>query len=352
MPALIYPVLLACVLTQGAGAGWLLVIFNIAVVPTLDHAVRWRWPGWLPPPTWQRVCFAPAWFWIYALAQAAALIGALQLGTRQTLDVLGFMGLASGIGIMTGTGGITAAHELVHRRHRRERALGLGLLAMASYLHFRIQHVEGHHRFVGTPQDPVSAARGDRFPSYFARVLWQGPAQAWRLECVRRRARSLPVWAPGNRVLQYALLQLLIYGAIGIVFGGVGVALFLLQSLIAIHLLEAVNFVQHYGLRRAGAAGQREAVGEQHAWESADPISPLLVFNLSRHAVHHRCPAVPLQELPVSTRAPRLPYSFFLMVFLALIPPLWTRVMEPRLRQLLVDQDRKPPSTVSVVPVT
>ena len=352
MLALIYPVLLACVLTQGAGAGWLLVLFNIAVVPALDHAVRWRWPGWTPPLTWQRVCFARPWFWIYAVAQAAALIWALHIGTRETLGVLGFMGLASAIGIMTGTGGITAAHDLIHRRGRADRALGLTLLAMASYLHFRIQHVEGHHRHVGTPSDPASAAQGDRFPAYFARVLRQGPAQAWQLECERRHARGLAVWAPGNRVLQYALIQLAVYVAVGMVFGGVGIALFLLQSLIAIHLLEAVNFVQHYGLRRVRRAGQVEAVGEQHAWESADPISPLLVFNLSRHAVHHMHPTMPLDELPISMQAPRLPYSFFLMVFLALIPPLWTRAMEPRLCRLLADQDRKPPSTVSVVPVT
>lgn len=352
MLALIFPALLACALTQGAGAGWLLVAFNVVVVPALDHLVRRAWPGWRPSRHLRRVCFAQAWFWIYAVAQAMALVWALHVGTQAPLSVAAFMGLASGMGIMTGTGGITAAHELVHRRGRAERALGLVLLSMASYLHFRIQHVEGHHRHVGTAQDPVSAGEGERFAPYFLRVLWQGPRQAWRIERARRRARGFAVWAPGNRMLQYAAIQLAVYAAVFATFGVVGVALFALQSLVAIHLLEAVNFVQHYGLYRE----EHEPVGEHHAWESDDPVSPLLIFNLSRHAVHHRRPGVELHELPLSATAPRLPYSFFLMVFLALVPPLWERAMRPRLRALAaaraMDQERKPPSTASVVPVT
>jgi alkane 1-monooxygenase len=353
MPSLIYPLSLGILLLQGPWLGWLLVAFNIAAVPAVDHLLRaWR-PGWQVPDAVRRFCFAAPWFWLYALAQLIVLLGALYVAAEASLGWFGFMGLASGIGIMTGTGGITAAHELIHRRRRSERGLGLALLAMASYLHFRIQHVEGHHRYVGTDDDPVSARRGERFPAFFLRVLWQGPRQAWRLERHRLAARRLPLLSWHNRLLHYLLLQVCVYGVVAFAFGVVGLGIFLLQSLIAIHLLEAVNYVQHYGLRRVAG----EPVGEHHAWESDDALSPLLVFHLSRHAVHHRQPEARGRELPLSATAPRLPFSFFLMVFLALIPPLWARVMDPRLQGWLSGrarpvQDRKPPSTVSVVPVT
>lgn len=325
MFALIYPALLVLLLTQGMQAAWGMVLFNIMLVPMLDHAVRRCAPRWRPGPRLLRVCFATPWFWLYALAQVMVLLWGLSLVARQTPGILALLGLASGLGIMTGSGGIAAAHALIHRRDAAERGLGVTLLLMVCYPHFRIQHVEGHHRWVATAQDPVSARRGDRFPQWFVRVLWHGWWQAWWIEAARLCRIGRSVCSPRNRMLQYGLLQL--FACLGVLwaFGSMGLLVFVLQSLIAVHLLEAANFVQHYGLYRDTAR-----VTEAHSWEADDPVSPLLIFNLSRHAAHHCRSAAALQALPVSRRAPRLPYSFFLMVFLALIPPLWTRVMDAR----------------------
>ncbi len=329
MLSLVYPALVGLGLSLGGPWLWAPLLLNLVLVPLLDCAMA-RWcPRWRLPASWQRWYFCPPVFWIYAVAQGATL----WLALRQVSEGLGFVegfALASAVGIMTGTAGITAAHELIHRRDPWQRALGLALLSMVGYMHFRIEHAYGHHRHVGTAQDPASAALGEGFPAFFIRSLRGGLRSAWVIEAQRLRRRGKRQWSSGNRMLHYALIQ----GAIGMsLLGWGGFALlgwFLLQSFIAVHLLEAVNYVQHYGLRREESGSGIEALGPQHAWDADDAVSGLLVFNLSHHADHHlrvsrTCDA--LQPLPA---APRLPFSFFLMVFLALFPPLWRRLMDAR----------------------
>jgi len=328
MPALIYPLLLLAVLEGGgAAAGWWLVVFNVVLVPLLDEGIKYLLPQWQPSPRVSRLLFARLWFWIYASLQGVTLLYALNLVSAEALTPVAYMGLVSGVGLMTGTAGLTAAHELIHRRPTSDRALGLVLLGMTSYLHFRIEHVYGHHRHVGTANDSASAEAGTTFPHFFARGLVRGAVSAWRIEAAQRSRRGLPVFAAGNRLLQYLLILLLLYWAVGLYWGWATTVFFALQSLMAVHLLEAVNYVQHYGLRRSGDA----RVSAADAWDSADPVSSLLVFNINRHAQHHRQPARPARALEPETASPKLPYSFFLMVFMALLPPLWRRVMDSRL---------------------
>jgi alkane 1-monooxygenase len=333
MPALIYPASAALALYLGGAWLWLPVALNLMLVPLADWAVSRAAPGWRASPNILQHLFAPWTFWLYALAQATVLVAALMY-VAAGVTPLAFFALVSSIGIMTGTAGITAAHELVHRRAPAQRALGLALLAMTGYMHFRIEHVYGHHRNVATDDDPSSAPLGESFPTFFGRMLWRGPRDAWRIECARLQRRHLPRWGRRNRMLHYAAVQLALLLLIALAFGPLAALFFMAQCLMAVHLLEAVNYVQHYGLRRTMRDGRPEKVAEHHAWDAGDPISALLVFNLSRHAGHHRNPALPAAVLTPAADAPRLPLGFYSMVFLALIPPLWHALMDRRVRAL------------------
>lgn len=335
MPALLYPAGLAACLAAGGQWCWWLVAFNIFLVPIADHATRALAPGWQPSERLLRRLFAPSAFWLYAAAQAAVLCLVLLEISREPQTGWRTFGLVSATGIMTGAGGITAAHELIHRADARQRALGCCLLAMATYMHFRIEHVWGHHRRIGTPADPGTARLGESFPAYFARALFRGLQSAWRTESARLRAAGVQPLSPRNRLLACAAVQAALYLAIGGLFGGRAAVFFLAQSLMAIHLLEAVNYVQHYGLtRRVRGDGRPLPVRPQDAWESDYPLAGLLLFNLPCHAQHHLNAAVPCHGLRVSRASPKLPCSFFLMVFLALIPPLWRLLMDGRVRAL------------------
>lgn len=333
MPALIYPLMVGLSLVLGGAWMWLPLAFNLLLVPLADAGMRKWWPDWQPSVRLQRRLFAPWSFVLYAVMQTTVLATAL-CKASQGLSGAEWFAWVSAVGIMTGTAGITAAHELVHRGSSAMRALGLSLLAMVGYMHFRIEHVYGHHRHVATADDPGSAPLGQSFPQFFAHMLVAGPAAAWRIETRRLRRRGLPWWSARNRMLHYLAIQSGLIAAIAVVLGPAAVLFFALQSLMAVHLLEAVNYVQHYGLRRRRRGAGWQSVGPEHAWDSIDPVSGLLVFNLSRHADHHADVRRTAADLRVHAQSPRLPLSFYTMVFVALIPPLWHALMDARARRV------------------
>lgn len=331
MLTLIYPILVAACIQAGGAWCWLLLPFNILLVPAVDHSLRWLAPGWRPSGELLHALFAPGWFAIYAAAQAAVMMFAFLRLPEFWGQPVAFFGLASAIGIMTGTGGITASHELMHRRTMWAQALGQFLLGCASYMHFAAVHLRGHHRHVGTVRDPGTARLGESFPAYLGRVMVTGVRWAWSLEATRLHRKKQSAWSTHNRFLRAGAFQLMVLLLILVAFGPNGLILFMLQSFIAVHLLEAVNYVQHYGLARASSRGGLvERVDGRHAWDSDYRLSELLVFNLPRHADHHIDASKTCAQLIVRPESPKLPLSFFLMVFLALIPPLWRALMDGR----------------------
>jgi alkane 1-monooxygenase len=240
-----------------------------------------------------------------------------------------------GVGMMTGAIGINYSHELMHQKNRLERWLGDLLLAMVLYSHFRTEHLLVHHRYVGTPRDAVTARYNEGFHRMFFRVLSKGPASAWRAEklLLARAGRGVghlsnPFWRYG--ALQIAMLAL----AFGI-GGWQGLGLFLWQALIAVWHLELVNYVEHYGLtRRYLGDGRYEPVRPHHSWNADHKVTNWLLINLQRHSDHHYKPdrRFPLLQTYAADEAPQLPLGYPAMTALAMIPPLWRRRMNPRVR--------------------
>jgi alkane 1-monooxygenase len=245
------------------------------------------------------------------------------------------LGLFFGVGVISGSVGIVYAHELMHQKSRFERWLGDLLLATVLYCHFRSEHLLVHHLYVGTPRDAVSARYNEGFHRFFLRVLRQSPRSAWRAErrLLARAGRKVadaknPFWRYG--ALQLAAL-VLAYG-----FGGwAGVGFFAFQALAAIWQLELVNYVEHYGLTREHLGkGRYEHAQPRHSWNAAHKASNWFLINLQRHSDHHYKPdrRFPLLQTHSADAAPQLPYGYPIMTILALIPPLWRRMMNRRVR--------------------
>ena len=70
-------------------------------------------------------------------------------------------------GINAGISGIVSAHEMIHRKQSWWRALGIWNLIFVNYGHFFIEHVKGHHRWVGTEKDPATARYGETIYAFF-----------------------------------------------------------------------------------------------------------------------------------------------------------------------------------------
>ncbi len=246
------------------------------------------------------------------------------------------LGLFFGVGVITGTIGINYSHELMHQKARTERWLGDILLAMVLYSHFRSEHLHVHHRHVGTPRDPVTARYNEGFFRFFPRVLRQCLESSFRAE-KENLARKGLAWADlSNPFFRYWALQggMLI---LAFLLGGMaGVGLFVLQAGVAIWQLELVNYVEHYGLSRKHLGkGRYEHVMPHHSWNAAHKVSNWLLINLQRHSDHHYKPnrRFPLLQTYSAAQAPQLPFGYPVMTLAAMIPPLWRRIMNPRVRR-------------------
>ena len=241
------------------------------------------------------------------------------------------LGLALSVGIVTGAQGITIAHELGHARSKLDRWLARALLTSVSYGHFIIEHNRGHHVRVATPADPATARYGESFWRFLPRTVVGSYLSAWRIENERlRRLQRQPVnWR--NQMIWFTVLPLAIAGTRALALGPPAALAFALQSAMAVTLLEAVNYVEHYGLVRARLAdGRYERVGHRHSWDADNFLSNCFLIHLQRHADHHTHPARPYQALLHHDDSPKLPTGYAGMVPLALIPPLWFAVMNPR----------------------
>jgi alkane 1-monooxygenase len=270
---------------------------------------------------------------LWAPTQAALVLWALVVLKTRSASLVDCWVLACDLGLAGGVIGITVAHELCHSRSPWDRRLAELLMLASSYPHFCIQHVHGHHRNVATPGDPATARAGESLYAFLCRCVPGGVRGAWRLEARRLRMRRSPVWSVRNRMFGYATILAAVYALVAWGFGPRGVFFFAAQGAVAVFLLEAINYVQHYGLtRRQVVRGRYEPVRPWHAWNFSHRLSNWLLFNLGRHSDHHCRARLPFHALRDRPEAPQLPAGYFAMVLLALFPPLWQAVMDPRVR--------------------
>ncbi len=264
-------------------------------------------------------------FWMIWYVPQAAHLGALE-------KVAAFFG----VGVITGTIGINYSHELMHQKNKYERWMGDILLAMVLYSHFRSEHLLVHHRHVGTPRDPVTARYGEGFYRFFIRVLPGSWKSAFGAEAAMQARRDRGWAHPSNPFFRYWALQSGMVLLALILGGWVGLALFVWQAFIAVWQLELVNYVEHYGLTRKHLGdGKYEHVKPRHSWNAAHKASNWLLINLQRHSDHHYKPdrRFPLLQNYTEADAPQLPYGYPVMTMAAMVPPLWRRVMNRRVRR-------------------
>ena len=237
------------------------------------------------------------------------------------------------LGILSGTIGINYAHELMHQRPKVERWLADILLASVLYSHFRSEHLLVHHRYVGTPRDPVTARYNEHFWRFFSRVLRESLVSAFKAEQTMLARKGKPWTDLSNPFFRYWALQLG-FVLLAFLIGGLwGVFLFTTQAFWAVFQLELVNYVEHYGLTRKHLGdGKYEHVLPRHSWNAAHRASNWLLINLQRHSDHHYKPdrRFPLLQNYSKDHAPQLPYGYPVMTMVALVPRLWRKMMNPR----------------------
>lgn len=278
--------------------------------------------------------------WLYGLPLymwVPLQIGVISWGVHESMVRSGWewVGLVVAVGLFTGGIGITIAHELMHRKAWYERAMAEVLMLSVTYPHFSIEHVYGHHKNVATPLDPATSRLGESVYLFIPRVMFGSLKSAVHIELARVERKGIRWYSLRHRLTRYALALVAIYCGIALVAGGAGVLFFTLQSVIAFTLLEVINYVEHYGLaRNEKSPGKFERVQPRHSWNANQRVSGYWLFNLQRHADHHAHAARPYHLLRAVSEGPQLPYGYPTMLLMALVPPLWHRVMDPRVMAL------------------
>ncbi len=330
-------------LATGLGAWfWIGPVVILVVVPVLDlfsgldranppdEAIEaleedryYRWVTYLFLPI-QYVGFFGA---MYLIARGDPLGLGGDLGTWDKVGLALTIGSIGGIGINT-------AHELGHKREANERWLSKIALAQSFYGHFYIEHNRGHHVRVATPEDPASSRMGESFYAFWPRTVVGSLASAWRVEKKRYARRDQHPFRLGNDVLNAWLMSAVLFGGV-IAWLGVGTVPYLvLQAVVGFSLLEVVNYMEHYGMLRqkvgVGTRQRYERVDPSHSWNSNNIATNVLLYHLQRHSDHHANPTRRYQTLRDFEESPVLPTGYAGMITLALFPPLYRRVMDPR----------------------
>jgi alkane 1-monooxygenase len=273
--------------------------------------------------------------WLYIPLQLIEIVWAGWVVAQPSTDLITAIGLTLSTGLAAGVFGFLAAHEMVHSRRPAEQALGLLMLAGVLYMPFAIAHIHGHHRRPATRQDPATARRGESLYAFWIRSVTGQAREAWAFEAQRlaRAGRS----ALGNRLIAYAVIETALVAAVG-ALSWRALGFFLGESVLSILLLESFNYVAHYGLaRQRRSDGRLEPLSPKHSWNSVRRMNNASLFNMGRHADHHRFSARPYSELEVLDGGAQLPCGYAGVILMALIPPLWRRVMDPRVDAAMGD---------------
>lgn len=294
--SLLFPVLTLIFVATGPHAPLqsLLGLAVVAVVVTIDRRARAdlaQPPADLPSWPFDALLLLLATIQLATIALFVRLVAVG--GWSWSLIVVGWF-----VGNNSGWGTLVVAHELIHRPRRWMRWLGRALLCTVLYDHFYVEHLRGHHVRVATDEDPATARFGETYLQFLRRTVPAQLASAWRL---RRRD-----------VVVGMVAEALLLATIVVLAGPLALALFLWQAYNAITLLEAANYFEHWGLRRAYGR-----VGHADSWDTDSYLTLYTLIGLSRHADHHAHAARPYQALRHVDDSPKLPGGYYAMVTMA-----------------------------------
>ena len=310
---------------------WFGPIFVFGVIPVIDVLVGRDAQNppeelldWLEEDRFYR------WItYLFLPLQYGTLIWGCWALTHLGLTTVDRVGLAVTLGCVGGIA-INTAHELGHKREEHERWFARIALAQTFYGHFFIEHNRGHHVRVATPEDPASARLGETVYEFWPRTVAGSLRNAWRLERVRLSRRGGTPWSLRNDILNAWAFSVVLWGALLVAFGWILLPYLVIQAVMGVLLLETVNYLEHYGMRRQRVNGGRyERVDPSHSWNSNNLATNVLLYHLQRHSDHHANPTRRYQALRDFPESPVLPTGYAGMIVLALVPFAWRRVMDP-----------------------
>ncbi len=228
-------------------------------------------------------------------------------------------GLAIGLSISAG------AHELIHRREQNLKDIGTFQLALVGYGHHTTEHIQGHHRNIGYSSDPSTCAKGVNFYQFFWHGLTAEFMDAWKLEADRFNKKNLNPMTMDNQVFKWSVVSFVVGLFVLVSTFATGLIAYFLVSIISIGFHAGVVYSQHYGLTRE--EGSR--VDDTLSWQTDSMITELFVLGFGNHSDHHTRVTKAYTEIIQKETGPKMPFGYFGILPVMLIPSLWFKTVDP-----------------------
>ena len=251
--------------------------------------------------------------------------------TQNNLSTFEIVGITLSLGIILGANGINVAHELGHRKNLAEKILGKLLLIPSHYTHFFIEHNHGHHLHVSTPSDPSTARYNQNLYAFWIQTVTGTYTKAWEIQKKLNEVNKTSFLSLKNDMFWFTIIQFSYLVLIFAFFGINGFLLALFAGIIGFLLLETINYIEHYGLKRNQlASGRFERVSEKHSWNSNHILGRIVLYELTRHSDHHYKSQKQYQILEYHDVSPQMPFGYPTSMVMSFFPPLWFSVMNKR----------------------
>lgn len=312
------------------GAPWLAALAIFIIVPLLDFVIG---KDWTNPVGRTRLATGSVYFyWIPHFYLASWLTSFFWVLARLSSESqpngdIAWLVVALGISSSFAT---CAAHELLHRGNNLDYWVSRVTMAICCYGHFVIEHLH-HHATAGIQTAGTVPRRGESLYAFVWRNIKFGFSNTYLIEERIRSSRGRGWWT--NRVLQQYFLSVLVGALVTYFFGAAGLVVFVVQAFFAIFTLEMIQYFEHYGLERVPS----DPLGPRESWNSNYWLTNAITLNITRHSDHHINAKIPYQSLQAHPQGPEMPLGYFGLVWLALFPPLWRRVIDPILDALPSD---------------
>ena len=261
-----------------------------------------------------------------------ALLYSLHKLTSSNLTQSELIGMTLSLGIILGSNGINVAHELGHRTSFIEKILGKILLIPSHYTHFFIEHNNGHHLHVATPDDPSTAKYNQNLYAFWIQSVTGTYTKAWKIQLKLNEVEHRSFFSFKNDMFWFTIIQTSYLVIIYLLYGFDGLILATLAGIVGFLLLETINYIEHYGLKRNLLdSGRYERVSEKHSWNSNHILGRIMLYELTRHSDHHYKSQKKYQILEYHDVSPQLPFGYPTSMVLSFVPPLWFMVMNKRI---------------------
>ena len=239
-------------------------------------------------------------------------------------DLLDLVGAILSTGLWAGLG-IIYGHELSHNRKEGFFVSRL-IMALSGASHFTYAHVYNHHLDLGHEDDPATAPRGRNVYAHTWLSHVGQSKYSFDLERQKLKNENRSFLSVGNKWLLgylYSLPSVFLFVWSG---GLIGVAALLVVWSLANFLLEALNFMGHYGLIRESG----KPVEHRHSWDNDSVFTSWFFIEIGRQCDHHVRGETYFWELD-DVGGPNYGIGYFSLFVITLLPHLFRKYVRRHL---------------------